>query len=279
MANAARRMTAADLGGRLPIAHAKDELADLGLAFNALLDRVEEAFERQRRFTAEASHQLRTPLAALLGQVEVTLRRDRDRAEYQRVLASVHRQADRLRKVVESLLFLARSDADAGVPGMEAVDLGAWLSEHIRTSWTEHPRAADLRVETVPTPAYVHPVLLGELVDVLVDNACKYSPPGTPITVRVGPVQDSLQLSVEDAGIGVSEADAARIFEPFVRSDEARRLGVEGSGLGLSVAKRIADAHGGSLTVTSLPGKGSRFILQLFGNRHAPPIAGAKGAC
>lgn len=271
MADAARGMNPADLGGRLPTAHVKDELSDLGLAFNALLGRVEEAFERQRGFTAEASHQLRTPLTALLGQVEVALRRERDGDEYRRVLGAVHRQADRLRKVVESLLFLARADADAALPGMESVDLGEWLPEHVRTGWADHPRAGDIRVEATPARADVHLVLLGELVDVLADNACKYSPSGTPITVRVGPVPGGVELSVEDAGIGLSEADAARIFEPFVRSNEARRRGVEGSGLGLSVAKRIADAQGGTLVVTGLPGKGCRFTLRLPRSGDAPP--------
>jgi heavy metal sensor kinase len=272
MADAARGMTAADLGVRLPASSARDELADLALAFNALLGRVEEAFERQRGFTAEASHQLRTPLTALLGQVEVALRRDRDGEEYRRVLGSVRRQADRLRKVVESLLFLARADADAGLPERAAVDLGTWLPDHVRTGWAEHPRAADIRVEAAPAPADVHPVLLGELVDVLVDNACKYSPPGTPITVRVGPVAGGVEVSVEDVGMGLSDADAARIFEPFVRSAEARRRGVDGSGLGLSVARRIASAHGGTLGVTSTAGRGSRFTLRL------PPSV-ATGPC
>jgi heavy metal sensor kinase len=273
MADAARGMTAADLGVRLPTTPVQDELADLGLAFNALLGRVEEAFERQRGFTAEASHQLRTPLTALLGQVEVALRRERDGAEYRRVLGSVHRQADRLRKVVESLLFLARSNADAGLPDRLDVDLGEWLPEHVRTEWANHPRAGDFRLEVVPARASVHPVLLGELVDVLLDNAGKYSPPGTPISVRVGPVAGGVELSVEDAGMGVSEADAARIFEPFVRSPEARRRGVEGTGLGLSVARRIAEAHGGTLGVTSTSGQGSRFTLRVPTCHSSPDLS------
>ena len=273
MAEAARGMTAADLGERLPAGTAQDELADLGLAFNALLGRVEEAFERQKGFTAEASHQLRTPLTALLGQVEVALRRERDGGEYRRVLESARRQSDRLRKVVESLLFLARADADAPLPGREAVDLGGWLPKHVRTAWAAHARAGDIRVEAAPARADVHPVLLGELVDVLVGNACKYSPPGTPVTVGVRRVGAGVELSVEDAGMGVAEADAARIFEPFVRSTEARRRGVVGSGLGLSVARRVADAHGGHLGVTSVSGGGSRFTLRLPESRDAAPTA------
>lgn len=279
MADAARGMTVADLGVRLPTTPARDELADLGAAFNALLGRVEEAFERQRAFTAEASHQLRTPLTALLGQVEVALRWDRDGAEYRRVLASVRRQADRLWKVVESLLFLARSDADAGLPDREVVDMGAWLPDHVRTGWADHPRAGDIRVEASAAPAEAHLVLLGELVDLLLDNALKYSPPGTPITVRAEAVGAGVELSVEDAGIGLDEADAARVFEPFVRSAEARRRGVDGSGLGLSVARRIAAAHGGTLGVTGTPGRGSRFTLRMTGARRDGQVHHRGGDC
>ena len=197
----------------------------------------------------------------------MALRRDREGAEYRRVLGSVRRQADRLRKVVESLLFLARSDADAGLPGREAVDLGAWLPEHVRAAWAGHPRAGDIRVEATPARADVHPVLLGELVDVLVDNACKYSPPGTAVTVRAGRRGAGVEVSVEDAGVGLSGADAARVFEPFYRSEGARRRGVEGSGLGLAIAGRIAAAHGGTLGVESAPGRGSRFTLRLPAGR------------
>jgi heavy metal sensor kinase len=268
MADAARTMTAADLDHRLPVTATGDELADLGRAFNALLDRVREAFERQRNFTAEASHQLRTPLAAVLGQVDVALRRDRDGEEYKRVLGAVRGQADRLGKVVEALLFLARADAEAGLPARERVDLGAWVPEHVRAAWAGHPRADDVRVDAAPASAAVHPVLLGELVDVLVDNALKYSPPGTPVAVRVASTAGGTEVSVEDAGAGLNGEDAARVFEPFVRSADARRRGIDGLGLGLAVAKRIAAAHGGTLGVASTPGRGSRFTLHL-------PAAGA----
>src|SRR4029077_13550209 len=114
MAEAARSMGAADLSERLPTPTSADELADLGEAFNGLLDRLGEALERERRFAGEASHQLRTPLAAVIGQVEVALRRDRSPDEYRRVLDSVLSQAERLRRVVEALLFLARTESDAG---------------------------------------------------------------------------------------------------------------------------------------------------------------------
>lgn len=267
MVDAASDITAADLSARLPTPNSRDELAALGAAFNELLGRVEQAYLRQRSFTAEASHQLRTPITALLGQVEVALRRERDTTEYQRVLESVQRQGDRLRRVVESLLFLARSETDAALPQREAVDLDAWVVEHIRERWAAHERFGDIRIDANPTRADVHPVLLGELVDVLIDNALKYSPAATPVVIRVRP-HEGAELVVEDLGPGLSETDQTMVFEPFVRADSARLGGVEGSGLGLSVARRIAAAHGGTLSVSSTAGSGSRFTLLLPDPQH-----------
>ncbi len=265
MAAAARSMGAADFGERLPVARADDELADLGRSFNGLLDRLQESFERQRRFTGEASHQLRTPLAAILGQAEVALRRDRPAADYREALEAVRRQAAHLTRIVDALLFLARVDAEAGPPAAERLDLAAWLPEHLR-SWANRPRAADIRPE-VPAdgPAWVHahPALLGELVNNLLDNALKYSEPGTPVTVRLGRDAGAVTLDVEDRGCGIAAADRDGLFRPFFRSADARRRGVAGVGLGLAVAARLAKAFGGDIVVTSEPGRGSCFRVTL----------------
>src|SRR5262249_48106755 len=146
MAAAARDMGAADLSLRLPDAHTPGEVDELQRAFNGLLDRLQEAVEQQRRFTGDASHQLRTPLTAMLGQLDLALRRDRPTEEYRRVLSEVHTQAGRLRQIVESLLFLARAEAEAEPGEMEMVDLSAWLPEHL-ASWNGHPRTADIRCQ------------------------------------------------------------------------------------------------------------------------------------
>lgn len=264
MAAAARGMDGTDPGDKLPAPPTGDELEDLGRAFNGLLDRLRESFERQRRFTGEASHQLRTPLAALLGQVEVALRRDRPPEDYRRALESVRAQADRLRRVVEALLFLARSEAEAGPPDRERIDLAAWLPDHLR-AWADHPRAGDVRWEPPPGPVWVvaQPALLGELVNNLVDNALKYSRPGTPVTVRADAADGAARVEVEDRGCGIGPADREQLFRPFYRSAEARRLGVPGVGLGLAVAGRLAAAFGGAVEVESEPGRGSRFRVRL----------------
>jgi len=265
MTAAAHAIRAANLDERLPSTGTRDELEQLSQAFNGLLDRLHESCERQKRFTGDASHQLRTPLTAMLGQVEVTLLRDRPPEEYQRVLNLILGQANRLCQIVEMLLFLAHADAEAKLPHLETLNLADWLNTHLR-SWSGHSRKTDLRVERVADIAVlasVHPKLLGQLVDNLLDNACKHSKPGTAITLRLWQEQRTVWLAVEDAGCGISPEDLAHVFEPFYRSSETRRIGISGVGMGLAVVERIANAFGGSIRVKSELGKGSCFLLQL----------------
>ena len=251
MTEAARAIPAADIGERLPVPVPCDELRDLAEAFNALLVRRHEAFERQRRFTGEASHQLRTPLAALLGQLEVALRRERDPIEYRRVLAAAAEQAGRLGTLVESLLFLARADSDARLSGVESLDLAAWLPGHLAESWTVHPRHGDLRMDVSGAPrlpALAQPLLLGQALDNLIDNAFKYSPSGSPVRVRLFADRVGVAITVDDDGPGIAAGDRGRVFEPFFRSEAARRAGTPGLGLGLAITARIVAAFGGHVT-------------------------------
>jgi heavy metal sensor kinase len=262
MAKAAREIDAAVLDRRLPMLASEDELEALGRAFNGLLDRVQEAYERQKRFSGEASHQLRTPLTALLGQVEVALRRDRPPEEYRRVLASVLTQADRMRRIVDALLFLARADAESQLPEREPVELSRWLPGLLEEC-KDNGRFEDLVTRLTPVTVKAHAVLLGELVNVLLDNAFKYSTPGTPVAIEVQRKGVTAELTVTDQGTGIRPEDLEHLFEPFFRSPDSRRRGLEGFGLGLAVARRIADALGGTLTVSSVPGEGSCFTLRL----------------
>jgi heavy metal sensor kinase len=265
MAAAARSMQPTDWHERLPAAASRDELADLGVAFNGLLDRLEEAYERQRRFTGDASHQLRTPLAAVLGQVEVCLRHPRSSEEYRQTLERVLVKGRSLAQIVEMLLFLSRADAEAQVAALEELDLAGWVEAHLR-EWDGHPRRADLRLTAelgAGGRVRVQPALLGQLLDNLLDNALKYSRPGSPVRVTVGSDGAAARLAVEDEGDGIAPADLPHVFEPFFRSARARRAGQGGVGLGLAVARRIAAVFGGGLGVESAPGRGSRFELTL----------------
>ena len=270
MAKAATAMTAADLGRQLPAPGTHDELDELGQAFNDLLERLHEAFdamseayEHQQRFAGDASHQLRTPLAALLGQVQIALRRDRSPEEYRRVLELVRAEGTRLREIVESLLFMAQPDDNRPEP--QSVDLTEWVPVHLRR-WSAHPRAADLHFERNGPPSLgvrIHGPLLAQLLDNLMENAFKYSRPGTPVIVRVGREGGSAFLGVEDQGYGLAAEDVKHVFEPFFRTEQARRDGQSGVGLGLAVAARIAATLGGSLDVKSEPEVGSLFTLRL----------------
>jgi signal transduction histidine kinase len=265
MATSARAMDAADLNERLPVIGTADELEELGRAFNNLLDRLQESFERQRQFTGDASHQLRTPLAAILGQIEVALRRERPVEEYQRVLTTVQNKAEHLHQIIESLLFLARANAEARLPVQETLDLKGWLPGYL-PSWKDHPRFGDIIVDAGgvgSTLIKAQPVLLGELLHILLDNACKYSAGGTPITIRLSRADGFVGVAVLDQGCGISVEDQANLFTPFFRSEDVRRRGIQGLGLGLSIAKRLADAFRGILTVESRIGEGSIVTILL----------------
>jgi signal transduction histidine kinase len=263
MAVAASNIGAEDLERRLPTIATKDEVGQLNRAFNDLLDRLQESFERQRRFTVEASHQLRTPLAGILGQIEVALRRERPVEEYQRVLSTVHKRGDHLTKIVESLLFLARANAEASPTRFDTLCLNSWLPQQLE-AWSDNSRAADIVVQCDAGEAcfvFAHAALLGELLNILVDNACKYSTPGKPIEITLDRDQDAALVQVIDHGRGIAAADLSQLFSPFFRTEDARLRGIEGTGLGLSIARRLSRLFGGELTVTSHPGSGCCFSL------------------
>ena len=269
MASAARAIGGDESGRRLPVPSTADELEGLGRAFNGLLDRLQESSERQRRFTGDASHQLRTPLTVIQGQVDLALRHDRPPESYRQTLAVVQRRTRDLRQIVEALLFLARADVEASRPGLEPIDLEGWLVEHLQRR-SDDPRSSDVRLEIPDDPggpirARVQPALLGVLVDNLLDNAGKYGPAGTPIVVRLDRDRDgaSARIAVEDRGPGIAEADVPHLFEPFFRSPEARDRGISGVGLGLSVARRLAGSLGGTIDFEGAPGRGSRFVVRL----------------
>ena len=265
MALAAREIDAAEFANqRLPIIASNDELEALNRAFNNLLDRLQETFERQKRFTGDASHQLRTPLTAILGQIEVALRRERRAEDYRQVLVRVQQKANHLAQMVESLLFLARAESEAQLLTLELMDLTKWLPQQIQT-WSSHPRFRDIVVECDPSTTCrinAQPALFGELLNVLLDNACNYSKPGTSIKVQLEVVENTVAVTVEDHGNGIDSCDLSRLFVPFFRSAESRERGIEGTGLGLSIAKRLAEVFDGKIDVSSQLGQGSRFTLR-----------------
>ena len=262
LVESARNLDATDPGWCLEQVGTADELELLGHTFNDLLSRLHLAYERQRRFSSDASHQLRTPLTVLIGQIEVALRQERPLEEYRRVLKSALGRAGQLARIVESLLFLARAETQATLPESECLELNHWAALHIanRTATDPAMEIVHAGVHSQRLCVRAHVSLLDQLLDNLLDNACKYSPPGARVVVETVRDGEDAVLAVEDRGPGIAPADQARVFEPFFR---AAGGGVPGVGLGLAVVHRIAIAFGGSVTVRSELGKGARFEIRL----------------
>jgi heavy metal sensor kinase len=264
MSRTARRITAEDLAERIPARGARDELEHLAETLNAMLARLETAFAEVRRFAADAAHELRTPLTALRGELEVGLRADRSPAEYRHVLESALESAKRLVRLAEDLLALSRATA-GGVArsapvDVEAVVLGA-LDAGVRLA---QGRGVTVRLgPVVPATVQGDAVTLERALVNLVDNAVRYTPAGGKVEVSTASVDGWVEVAVQDSGPGIAPADAARIFEPFVRLEDARAKEPAGSGLGLAIARSIASAHGGRLALESTPGAGSRFTIHL----------------
>jgi signal transduction histidine kinase len=265
LAASARSLGASDPGWSLEDAGTGDELDDLGHAFNDLLARLHVAFERQRRFSSDASHQLRTPLTVLIGQIEVSLRQARTGEQYRRALSSALTQAIRLSQIVEGLLFLARTEGDPALPSGAPLELNSWVGEFL-ASRPVTARTAEV-VQRLHDGAEIwvqaHPPLLGQLLENLLDNAEKYSHAGTPIVVETCRVGSWAILTVEDTGPGIAVEEVTRVFEPFYRSSRARLVGANGFGLGLAMVQRIAVAFGGSCQVCATYARGCRIEVRL----------------
>lgn len=266
----AAEISASTLDARLPVVSPNDELGGLATVINALLDRLEASFAQQRRFMADASHELRTPAAILRTEVDVTLSRpQRSESEYRESAAVMQDAAHRLTRIVDDLFLLARADAGHLVSRREPLYLEEVV--HDATRAVRHlADARGVRVElgqVVEAPLEGDADLLGRLVLNLLDNAIKYSPHGGLVTVTLVRRGDRYEVSVVDDGVGIPEAMKEKIFERFYRLDAARsraeRTATSGAGLGLAIARRIAEVHGGTLElVSSRPGR-TEFRLTL----------------
>jgi two-component system OmpR family sensor kinase len=264
MAQTARRITAEDLRRRLERRGSDDELDRLAGTLNDMLARLEEAFTHTRRFAADAAHELRTPLTVLKGGIEVALRAARSPEEYRGVLASSLEEVERLIRLAEDLLLLSRSIAGPEVPRvpvelepllLEVFDVGVRLGRSAGVS----VRIDDAEPATVRGDA----MALRRAMFNLMENAVKYTAPGGKVELSLISGDRVATMTVADTGVGIEPAEAERIFEPFVRLDAARGRETGGSGLGLAIARSIVTAHGGTLTVDSRPGAGSRFTISL----------------
>jgi len=266
LAEKARRITAESLAERLPADNPRDEFGQLAAVFNAMLSRLEQAFEQLRRFTADASHELRTPLTAIRSVGEVALQRPLDGPAYREVIGSMLEEVDRLTRLVENLLTLTRGESGHINPSFETVSLGRLaigVAEHLRVLAEEREQtlvvdvAQDVRATCDPG------ILRQALVNVL-DNAIKYTPRkgSIHVAVREQALGEGV-IEVRDTGPGIPAADRERVFERFYRVDQGRSRSAGGTGLGLATARWAVEANRGRMELESEEGVGSVFRVVL----------------
>ncbi|HSW21923.1 MAG TPA: ATP-binding protein [Burkholderiaceae bacterium] len=261
----ARRIGDGSLHERLPHPGTHDEIGRLVDTLNEMLARLEHTFEAQRRFTADASHELRSPLSRLRTELEVTLRRPRDAAEYVDALRSGLEEVARLTRLVEELLVLARVDSGQQPRPAESVALDRLVDDAVRRlQGTARERQVQLVAE--PSPAIEASIGRGAadlVLANLLDNALKFSPTGGRIAVRVAVEERDAVVSVSDEGPGIAANDLPHLFDRFFRGSAARAHGAPGVGLGLAVSRAMVEASGGRIAAANLPGGGAVFTVRV----------------
>ena len=258
---AAHRITANALAERVGSMAWPRELAGLATEFDAMLQRLEDSFQRLSQFSADIAHELRTPINNLMGEAEVALRRERTSTEYASVIASSLEEYHRLAGLIDSLLFLARAEnADLSLHKSwfhVADELAELLSYHELQATESEVRlsiSGDARL-------FADSRLFRRAISNVVSNALKHTPPGGNITVEVAALNDAVKILIKDDGVGIPPEHLPRLFDRFYRVDASRAAAVAGTGLGLAIVKSIVDLHGGSASIESEPGKGTLVTL------------------
>jgi heavy metal sensor kinase len=252
------------LSERIDVGETESELGALARTLNTTFDRLEQNFEQQVRFTADASHELRTPIAVLLAETQRALTRERPPEEYRETLAVCERNATRMSALVNSLLELARFDSGEVALHTEVCDLARLARESLEFI---APLAAQknvvLRDAFAPVTTRADALKLGQVLNNLLTNAIVHNRAGTTVTLSLARENGHAVLRVADDGVGIPGEALPRLFERFYRVDAARGRERGGSGLGLSITKAIVEAHGGSIAVESEAGKGTTFTVRI----------------
>lgn len=264
---AAIRKTAVDvseghLEQRIDLPKDEGELGQLALLLNDTFGKLEASFARQARFTSDAAHELRTPLSVVISQAQMALRGEREPAEYREMFKASLRGAKRMQSLTQALLELARLDNGSATAVRIPCDLAELANEAISlVSISAEEREVTIVRDLHPAPCTIDPESILRVIVNLLNNAIEHG--CTPVTIATGAKDGNAIITVTDRGAGIAGKHLPHLFDRFYRADESRNRKTGGTGLGLSICKAIVDAHGGSLTVTSAPGKGSAFTVSL----------------
>jgi heavy metal sensor kinase len=266
MSMKARQIGAETLDERIEIGNERDELGFLAVTLNGLLERLQGSFESQRRFMADASHELRTPIAIIQGEADVTLaRRDRSADDYRESIEVMQRAARKLTRIVQNLFLLARGDAGRYPISMSRFYIGEIVSDCVRGMRSVAQARGVTLSCSVPEDKVIvaDEELIHRLVLNLVENAVKFTPDGGRVNVALEDDGSRYVIRVTDTGEGIAPSDRERIFERFYRGDRARPTNAGGAGLGLPIARWIAEVHGGELRLENSGSGGSEFVAVL----------------
>jgi len=266
IARAAQSISANELSKRLPILQTGDELQSLSETLNELFGRLESTFKRVTQFTADASHELRTPVTLMRTRTEIALRKERSEGDYRETIVRIHQELERTSSLIENLMMLARSDVGSQSMELSYTSLNEVLGEIAEPARLIAGRKSihyEQQLSKAPLHVIGNAASLRRLFLILIDNAVKYSPEEGHISVVQAAYDGSAVTEIRDNGIGISPSDLPHIFERFFRADRSRSRESGGTGLGLSIAKWIAEAHKGGISVTSSVGEGSVFRVQI----------------
>ncbi len=260
----ASRISGGNLAERINVSDTENELGQLAGVLNSTFARLEAAFNQQQQFTADASHELRTPIAVLLSEAQTTLARPRSAEEYRETLEACLETAQQMRRLTESLLELARFDAGQEKLQHEPVELAEIARVAVELVL---PLAAEkdikIHCDLKPVEVLGDEVRLGQVITNLLTNAIRYNQPAGEVRVRISLEANRAVLTVADTGPGIAPEDLPHIFERFYRADKSRTAGQGRTGLGLAICKAIVDAHGGAIEVQSEAGTGASFVVRL----------------
>ena len=263
ISSAAAKISAGDLSQRINTAETESELGQLAAVLNSTFARLETAFAQQKQFAADAAHELRTPVSVMLTQTQTALNRERDAESYKQTVEACQRAAQRMRKLIESLLALARFDAGQEVLKRLRFDLSKTITDGIElVKPLAEERGVRIFTEMISQEITGDPERLAQVIANLLTNAIQYNRPGGEARVKLASQNGLAVLTVSDTGQGIAPEDLPRVFERFYRADAAR-TGGGSAGLGLSICKAIVEAHGGTIEAESEFGKGSTFIVRL----------------
>ncbi len=260
----AEQIASGERSSRIQLADAPDELAGMAHTLNETFDHLDEAIETQKRFSADASHELRTPIAVVIAQTQAALKRDRTTEEYKTVLEACLRAGQRMKTMANSLLTLTRIDSRENALSKIRCDLNTVLSGAVDSASllsAKHP--VDFKGTDKPLMAEIDRERIHQIVTNLLANAVQHNPQGCPLCVFLREDGDTAAIDIADQGTGIPEEHLPHIFERFYRVDKSRSREQGGAGLGLSIVQSLVEAHGGQISVQSEPGHGTTFTITL----------------